>query len=37
MEIVDLKKIMSEIKNLLDRLNSGMEVTEGRVNDLEAG
>lgn len=37
MEIVDLKKTMSAIKNLLARLNGGMEVTEGRVDDLEAG
>ena len=35
MEILELNNIISEIKTWLDRLNSQMDMTEGRVHELE--
>lgn len=35
MEILYLKNIISEIKNLLDGLQIGIEMAEERVNDLK--
>lgn len=35
MEILELKNTISEIKNSLDILNSQMELTQERINELE--
>lgn len=37
MEILELKNSISEIKIPLDKLNSRMEMKEGRVRDLKTG
>lgn len=35
MKIVQLNNIITKIKILLDRLNIRVEMTEGRINELE--
>lgn len=35
MKILELNNIISEIEAWLDRLNSQMDMTEGRVHELE--
>lgn len=36
MEIIELKNIITKIKNLLGRLNSKIITTEDRINNLQA-